>query len=387
MIRQHILLVNYEYPPIGGGGAIGSAQIADGLHEMGYEITVLTSGFKNTHVEITQENGIRVIRIPVLGRNLRSSASLLSMCTFIALACLYLCVRRNQLHPTIINTHFGIPSGPVGVFAARLLRKPHVLTLIGGEIYQQPLETTGYRNPLIPLLVRWICHSATQVTAISNDTRRGAIELVRVKKPIVLTPYGFLPPSVPPGHIRHMSSRIKIVSVGRIIPRKGFDILVRALALITDLDWDLTIVGDGDIASLQALVVELKLTDRINLTGFTNRDVFWQILMNSDLFALATYHEGLGLVYHEAMYAGLPIVTTSNGGQTDFLREPYNALLVCPGDADIFAQALRQAMTDSVWFERASANNLSEIEHQSVDSIVPLWHSVFDRCTQKAESR
>jgi glycosyltransferase involved in cell wall biosynthesis len=377
---MRLLLVNYEYPPLGGGGAVGSALIAEALAARGHQVTVLTSGHRDRAVTTNVENGVCVIRVPVLGRALRSSASLLSMVSFNLQAPLYVWKQRETLQPDLINTHFAIPSGPAGVAIARLLKRPHIMTLIGGELYQQPLETTGYRNPLIPLIVRSVCHAAARLTAISHDTRRGAHQFARVHKPIEVLPYAFAPPDgVPsPQPKQAPPQTFHIVSAGRLVPRKGHNILIRALSHLSDLDWELRILGDGpDKDALESLAESLGIGDRVTLLGFLPRTDFWAEFSRSDLFALATFHEGLGLVYHEAMYCGLPVVTTNNGGHLDFLSEPRNALLVPVGDVGAFTGALRRAMTDRTWFVEASGNNLTDVRALYVDVIVRDWERFF----------
>lgn len=377
-----LLIVNYEYPPLGGGGGVGTAILAAAVAAAGHRVTVLTSGIDSRSVSVSVEDAVQMVRVPVWGRQSRASASFISMLTFIISAIAYVWRNRRTLEFDLVNTHFAIPTGPAGAAIARILRLPHIITLVGGEIYDQPLETTGYKNPLIPLLTRIIAHSATGLTAISSDTRQGAERLVHIRKAIEVVPYGFEVPSDfrPQPRPRGIPNDFYIVSAGRLVPRKGFDILIRALARVADLSWTVTIMGDGEEKEcLKVLAHSLGIADRVSFTGFTSRDLFWQEMQRAHLFALASYHEGLGLVYQEAMYCGLPIVTTSNGGQVDFLSDPRNALLVPIGDPGAFAQALRCAMCDTSWFLQASENNLQDIRLLYMDRLLPKWVSTFEK--------
>lgn len=383
---MHILIINYEYPPLGGGGAVGTAILAEALADRGHQVTVITSNHSSKGVKTTCENGVDVIRIPVLLRDSRATASLISMGSFNVTAPIYVWARRRQIQADVVNTHFAVPTGPAGHLIARILKSPHVMTLVGGEIYRQPLETEGYRNPFIPWTVRFVSHAASLITAISQDTRQGAQRFSKIRKPIYIAPYPFAPPGYlesPPAK-EIVPETYRLVAAGRLVHRKGYDILIRALSHLKDLQWELRILGDGPQKdNLEALADRLGIGDRVFCLGFLPREQFWDVMAQSDLFILATLHEGLGLVYHEAMYCGMPIVTTNNGGQTDFLSEPRNALLAPIADVEAFTHVLQKAMTDPGWFIKASKNNVADVQRLSVDVVVQDWERIYHEALAK----
>mgnify|MGYP001792616257 CR=1 FL=1 len=140
-----------------------------------------------------------------------------------------------------------------------------------------------------------------------------------------------------------------ILSVGIQLPRKGHDILLRALSQITDLPWQAVIVGaalDRNYADLLAtLRHDLHLTDRVQLAGQIDRDPLGQLYRQASLFALATRYEGYGIVFDEALVHGLPIVSCAAGAVPDTV--PTDAgRLVPTDDPDAFAAALRLLLVD-----------------------------------------
>jgi len=142
--------------------------------------------------------------------------------------------------------------------------------------------------------------------------------------------------------------RIQLLSVGAIVPRKGFDILVEALAKLSDLSWQLTIVGDrgrdpGTVERLEALVTRLRLEDRIHSTGKISSERLATHYAGADLFVLASHFEGYGMAYAEAIAHGLPIVGTT-GGAIPQTVPGLASRLVPPGNADALAEALRDVM-------------------------------------------
>jgi len=153
-----------------------------------------------------------------------------------------------------------------------------------------------------------------------------------------------------------------IIAVGTLMPRKGHDVLMRALARLTDLDWTLTIVGGGDrdpvhAHGLSALAEALGIANRITFAGEVTGKALDDLYARSDIFALATHWEGYGMVIAEALARGLPLAITAGGAAADLA--PREASVVSPpGDANslgramrrvMFDRALRAAMSDAAW--------------------------------------
>ncbi len=141
-----------------------------------------------------------------------------------------------------------------------------------------------------------------------------------------------------------------LLCVGTLTKRKGHLVLLQALAQLQDLDWHLTMVGsaawDPDHAGrIDAMIDDLGLSSRITVVGEQDEAGLSGFYDRADLFALASHHEGYGMVLAEALARGLPIVSTTAGAIPDTVREGAGRL-VPPGDVEAFACALRDAMTD-----------------------------------------
>ena len=139
--------------------------------------------------------------------------------------------------------------------------------------------------------------------------------------------------------------RAVLLSVGSVIPRKGYDVLINALAGLIDLDWELRIVGDTerDAPTAQRLrqqISELNVQDRVTLLGSVDPRTLQTQYRQADVFVLASHYEGYGMAYAEAMQWGLPIIGTTGGAISQTVA-PGCGLLVNPGDTGHLAQALR----------------------------------------------
>ncbi len=139
---------------------------------------------------------------------------------------------------------------------------------------------------------------------------------------------------------------LHLLAVGAVGARKGFDLLVEALARITHLPWRLTIAGDRGrdaeaVMRLDAAIARHRLEDRIDCTGAVSSERLADLYARADLFVLASRFEGYGMAYAEALAHGLPVVGTTGGAIPQTV--PVSAgRLVPPGDVAALAEVLRE---------------------------------------------
>ncbi len=182
------------------------------------------------------------------------------------------------------------------------------------------------------------------------------------------------PGTDPTPRARGSGSGCHIISVGTLVPRKGHDVLLRALARLVDLDWRLTIVGAPRDAAhahgLVALAEELGITQRVTFAGELAGAALDAAYDSADLFALATHWEGYGMAAAEALARGLPCAITSAGAIADVVPKPA-CVMAAPGDHNslsramrrpIFDAALRAEMADAAW---AAAQHLPRWEDRA----------------------
>jgi glycosyltransferase involved in cell wall biosynthesis len=141
---------------------------------------------------------------------------------------------------------------------------------------------------------------------------------------------------------------VRLLAVGAIVQRKGFDVLIGALATLTDLPWQLAIVGDRGrdpeaAAQMDADIVRAELDDRVTVLGAVSHESLAELYASADLFTLASRYEGYGMVFSEAIAHGLPIIATTAGAIPETV--PAGAgVLVAPDDAAALAAVLRRAI-------------------------------------------
>ncbi|MEP7457230.1 glycosyltransferase family 4 protein [Phyllobacterium sp. SB3] len=244
----------------------------------------------------------------------------------------------------------GLAYGTFGEIASRLA---HRLTLVA--LVHHPLASEGnvsaQETTALVNSEQLALAYANAIFVTSSSTRQQLIENYDVPEDKIVVAI----PGTERGIRSPRQSKIPhILSIGSIIPRKGHDVLVSALAKIADMPWNCSIVGNRTMdvdydTALQRQIIENQLTDRIVLTGQINdtRSEF----ARSDIFALASRYEGYGMVFAEALSHGLPIIACSAGAVPEVVPEDAG-ILVPPDDPDAFASALRRTIQDSNFADR-----------------------------------
>ncbi len=165
-----------------------------------------------------------------------------------------------------------------------------------------------------------------------------------------------------PRHDGNPEGPCHILTIGTLVPRKGHDVLLRALARLFDLDWQLTIAGSPDrdrvhAHGLRALAEELGISRHVRFAGEVVDDALEALWRQADIFALATHWEGYGMAIAEAQKRGIPVAVTA-GGAAGALVPPEAGAVCPPGDVEqlskalrrmIFGRDLRQYLAEQAW--------------------------------------
>jgi len=180
---------------------------------------------------------------------------------------------------------------------------------------------------------------------------------------------------------RPFKTRLKIVSVGHLRRAKNYDTALRAVALLSNLDFDYEIAGEGDCrAELLRLRKELGLETKVRFLGHV-RDIP-ELLASADIFLMPSRWEGFGLAAVEAMNASLPLVVSDVAGLREIVNgaEP-GALLVDPQSPASIAKALSRLLTSSDLRQQLGENSFYQSQRYSIAQMVEKHIKVYDELT------
>jgi glycosyltransferase involved in cell wall biosynthesis len=365
-------MLNYEFPPLGGGGGRVSFSLAKGFEKQGYEVDVITSRYMGLP-KLENIDGINIYRVIVLGREKEQTATFLSMFSFLFsgfLCGIRLCAKNRY---DFINTHFVLPTGPLGFLLSKIFHLKNILSLHGGDIYDPSKKSSPHKHLYLRLLVRYLLNRSDYLVAQSTNTRKNAIKYYNPKKRIKIIPLpyeAFIFNPISRNQLDLKENMKYLISVGRLIKRKGFEYLISCLKLLDD-NVALLIIGDGDEkAYLSDLAYKLHLKERVHFLGQISEEKKFQYLSNADIYVLSSLHEGFGIVLQEAMQVGLPLVSTNHGGQVDIVKHNVNGLLVERCHVQGLADGIEKLLNNKKLYQRMSQNNRSALDKYNTRTII-----------------
>jgi glycosyltransferase involved in cell wall biosynthesis len=251
----------------------------------------------------------------------------------------------------IIDSHFAYPDGVAAGYLARWLSRPYTITLRGTEPRHagQPRLRTQMTRALA---------GAARVFAVSDSLRRLAVELGAPPERAQTVGNGVDTDLFHPADRLEARRRFGIpaqanvlVSVGALVPRKGFHRVIACLPALLEKFPDLHYLAvggaspEGDMrAELEKMAAQTGLADRVHFTGaMPSNELRWP-LSAADVFVLSTANEGWANVFLEAMACGLPVVTTDVGGNREVVSRPELGTVVPFADATALQTALGAAL-------------------------------------------
>lgn len=343
---MRILMVNYEFPPVGGGGATANYYLAREMVRAGHEVTVVTSYFKGLPLEETVA-GIRVLRVK-LRRKRRDFTKFHEMLQYVVFAVPKLRRLCRREHFDVVHTFFAVPSGPAGYVACRTARAPHVIRLGGGDLPGHDPGRFGALHTALKPVVRWLLRRADARVVNSQGLREKA-ESIYPGLAFDVVQNGIDLEEFVPAAEAHGGPPV-VLFVSRLIERKGLQYLLPALARLRDegVSFRLLVAGDGPLrGELEQQTRDLGLAEQVEFLGLIERANLPAVYARGDLFVLPSVSEGMPNVVLEAIACGLPIVGTDVPGMAELVNEGMNGHIVPPADIDALVGPLRRLLTDA----------------------------------------
>lgn len=359
---MRLLLINYEYPPLGGGAGNATANIARELATMGNDVVVLTSAFKNLPRH-EQVDGFTIIRVPVLRRYM-DRCSPFEMVTF-TISATFAAIRLvPSWKPDASIAFFGIPSAPISWVLKFIYHIPYLVSLRGGDVPGFPLTELATYHLLTRPIIHFFWRHATYVVANSEGLRsiaQGSIS----NKQIEMIPNGvdtekFYPAPTNPERSSGLN-QVRLLIVGRLVRQKGLDILFKAMTQFTSTT--LEIVGDGQAKNdLESLATTLNLNSRVHFVNWLVREHLLGHYHSADIFVFPSRAEGMPNVLLEAMASGLPVIATQIAGNEELVQDGETGLLIPVEDVDALSQALSRLIADPALRRRMGAAGRARVE-------------------------
>ena len=333
---MRIMVLNYEFPPMGGGGGRFAADICRYLARFGHEVEVHTSWHPSLPAREVRD-GYTLLRSFSLRQRLHT-CSVPEMAAYLVLTLAPTLKHVRTWKPDVLHVHFAVPTGVIGWIIHRLTGIPYLLSVQLGDVPGGVPEQTGHLFKWITPLTRPIWQAAAAVTAPAEHIRRLAWKHYDV--PIEVIPNGVDLPDEP---IRFLnpSQTVRLIFAGRLSQQKNPLFLMKSLSHINKLPWRLDVLGDGPLKpAAQNLATELGLASKVFFHGWVSPEQVLATMQTSDILVLPSLSEGLPLVGVQALAAGLAILGSDIGGISDVVQPGQNGFLVPVNDSRAFADRL-----------------------------------------------
>jgi glycosyltransferase involved in cell wall biosynthesis len=279
--------------------------------------------------------------------------------------------RLDQLGAPPLYIHFAHKPATIGRFAALLLDTPFAVSAHAVDIWTSPVRE-----------LRVKLRDASVVLCCYREAQEYVAGIVDGSTPVELAPHGVDIPAAPQ---RNETAPPLLLSVGRLVEKKGLDTLLRAAALLRKRvsEFRILIAGDGPLwPDLQRLVNELELDDQVRFLGPLTQDELEPYFAGAAAFVLPCQvgadgnRDGLPNTILEAMARGLPVVSTTLASVQEAVGDQREGLLVRPSDPAALAAALEQLLRDPALRERLGRAARERVEReQDRKALAPL---VFD---------
>jgi glycosyltransferase involved in cell wall biosynthesis len=300
------------------------------------------AGFANVPREETRD-GVRVLhpRVAVIPKIGMMAAPYLH---FRTLRRAYRALRRDGLSFDVIDAHYFYPDGVAAALLGKTLGLPVVITGRGSDLTLIP------HHPLARRQIQWAASQASGLVTVCQSLKDSLIALGAEPDRISVLRNGvdlerFKPSASKTARARLARSGPVLLSVGSLIPRKGHDIVLRALRMLDGCS--LVIAGAGPMRpELEALARSLGVADRVTMAGEVPHERLAEIYSSADVMVLASAREGMPNVLLESLACGTPVVATNVDGVREIIQERCAGRLVAARTPEAVAAAVRSLLED-----------------------------------------
>jgi glycosyltransferase involved in cell wall biosynthesis len=332
MKSKHVLMVCSEYPPRLGGIGYFVQQLGRKLQQQGMHVSVITRGH-SFRVRKTIDHGISIYYLPCF---IPSPLGLI----FHGLLTKRLI---RSIKPDILHLHSPLVS-PIPSSIPNIITVHSVCTPMVNGLY--PLNghaETWYRHVMLPFykaIEKRCLDSATTVVCMTKASRQELPELRDVN--LVQIPNG-----CKADLFQHKTRKKRILFVGRMITGKGILDLIKAIHLISRDGWEFLFIGNGKQLNTAKAMARKQRLRSLTFVAHVDHTKIADYFNTSEILVLPSYYETMPNVLLEAMSCKMAIVASRLQGNTEFLKDKKNAILITPGNVKELAEAIRLLMDDS----------------------------------------
>ncbi|MFQ5686112.1 MAG: glycosyltransferase family 4 protein [Candidatus Scalindua sp.] len=321
---MRILVLNYEFPPLGGGAGDVTRALSHEYAKKGHSVKVITSYYKTLpRYELISE--YEVYRVNAFRKYAEKSNIFQMFCFLVGAFRLFIKICR-EWKPDIIHSHFLVPTSFLAYIGWKRYRIPYIVSLHGGDIPSFISEQTASVFMFVKHFAEIFGRNAKKMIAVSgdlellakNDYKELSQNIIHIDNGVNLNTYG----------IRNKFQIPTFLFVGRLSIQKNLVFLIKALSYVKK-DFHLIILGDGpERTRLEELLRKNKIRDNVEFKGWVSRKTVAEYMQRSHFLVLPSLAEGMPMAGLQAYSLGLPVIGTRVTGLKDFIEDGKSGYLV-----------------------------------------------------------
>ena len=380
--KLKVLMVNYEFPPIGGGGGTTTRFLAKYLTRLDVEVNVMTSNPGKEDI-VDHHEGYRMHYVGPT-KNKLSGTHIPELARFALTIIYYSKIVLNRIKPDLIHCFFTLPSGSCGLYCKKFYNVPYITSVLGADV--PGFNIGDWRLDAYHALTRFLSKSiwknSSHIVANSNSLKETCNEFSPNNK-IEIISNGVDTELFYPAKNKKSNSEIQLLFISRLMPQKGIDTLIKACDVLNKrgvTNYKLTIVGEGHLKNLMfSLIEKYNLREKINHLGWKDLEELPDIYRAADIFILPSVMEGMSSVVLQAMASGLPIVASRVKGFEEVLEENENGLFAEYNNPGQFANAIEKLIESESLRKSMSEKSLKKSKMFSWESIAKQYLELYEK--------
>ena len=339
-----ILILNYEYPPLGGGAGVVSKYHAEGLAERGYKVTVVTTWFKGEK-EIELKENLKIIKLKSRRKyDFKSTPDEWISWIFQSKTFLSKYLIKNRFDYCF--AHFALPGGEVARFIQSKFKLPFAIISHGQDIpWFFPKQMFKY-HIITYFWIKKICNKADKLILLTEAMKENADRFMgKQKTKNIIIPNGCKTKLFVP-NVKNKSDIFTILFVGRLVDQKDPLTFLKAIAQIDKkLQFKILILGDGPLyKKMQTFIKNKNIEKKVNFVGWVSKQELVAYYQKAHVLVSTSQDEAMSIAALEALSTGIYMISTPVSGNTELIKQGINGDFIEFKNSLQLAQKLEQCI-------------------------------------------
>lgn len=341
-----MLLLNYEYPPLGGGAGEISRYIAEGLARLDHTVTVVTAWYPGEPETITGENGrLKIVRLKSKRKH-KFKSDVFEMISWMRHTKAFLEEHLTENNYDIVFANFALPGGAVARDVFKKFQLPYVVMSHGHDIPWFFPRQMWFYHACTYFRIRSVCKSASALFVQSEDMLHNAVRFLgsASASKVRLLHNGADFKLFYPDQIAR-SERFRILFAGRLVPQKGPMIFLNAIKKlqVLNIPFEVIVIGDGPMRrKMQRFVSSHQLQHFVRFIGWLDKKEMPMAYRTAHCMVAPSLNEGMSMALNEALASGLYAFTTPVSCNVSLIHSGVNGEIIPQNDPVFIAERLKE---------------------------------------------